>query len=214
MKLLIATHNKGKKKEFLDMLSSLFSEIDIQEYPRSFNVVEDAPTFRGNAFKKAKEAAIAFGFVTIVDDSGLEVEALDNAPGIFSARFAGENASDAENNEKLIAVLKTEKNRNAQYVAEVVLAIPIVTLPELDLSEKVRKNGVEEDGILFFCARGTCKGKIIDEPRGEGGFGYDPYFHIPEWDMTLAEVSTQKKATISHRAEALEGIRDLLMPNN
>lgn len=210
MKLLIATHNMGKKKEFLDMLSSLFSDICLQDYPPSFQVIEDAASFRGNAVKKAKEAAITFGYVTIVDDSGLEVEALDNAPGIFSARFAGENATDEDNNRKLLRELKTKKNRKARYVAEVVLAIPEAELETLMLSERAKENAFEEDGIFFFCARGICEGEIVDRPKGEGGFGYDPYFYIPAWEKTLAEVSTQKKATISHRAKALEGIRKLL----
>lgn len=210
MKLLIATHNKGKKKEFLDMLSTLFSDIEVQEYPRSFEVIEDALTFRGNAMKKAREATKAFDCVTIVDDSGLEVEALNNAPGIYSARFAGEDATDDDNNKKLIESLKNEKNRKARYVAEVVLSVPVSQVDSLNLSERSKKNALEEDSILFFCARGTCDGEIIDEPKGEGGFGYDPYFYIRGWDKTLAEVSTQKKATISHRAEALVCIKKML----
>ncbi len=211
MKLLIATHNKGKKREFLEMLSSLFLNIEIQEYPRSFEVVEDAETFRGNALKKAREATKAFQCVTIVDDSGLEVQALDNAPGVFSARFAGEDATDEDNNKKLISSLRNEKNRKARYVAEVVLSVPIAEAEALNLSANAKRNALLEDEILFFCARGTCEGEIIETPKGEGGFGYDPYFYIPEWDKTMAEVSTQKKATISHRSKALEGIRTLLV---
>ncbi len=210
MKVLIATHNKGKEKEFLDMMSTLFSDIELQNYPRSFDVVEDQSTFRGNAKKKAREAVVEFGFITLADDSGLEVEALGNRPGIFSARFAGENASDEENNSKLVKLLRSEKNRKARFVAEVVLAIPGNELEQLNLSPSALLKGEEDNGVVFFYGRGECEGEIVDEPRGGDGFGYDPHFLIPEWNLTLAEVSRQKKATISHRARALKRIKKQL----
>lgn len=215
MKLLIATHNEGKKREFLAMLSGIFPEIELLEYPRDFVVIEDGNTFRENAIKKAHAAINRFNVVTIVDDSGLEVDALNGEPGIYSARYSGENASDLENNQKLINALqnvedkKSVKNRNARFVAEVVIAFPPNQkhiLPE----GAITRCSVEKGCISFFAARGICEGEIIDEARGENGFGYDPHFLIPEWGLTMAEVELERKATISHRANALEILREIL----
>ncbi len=180
--IIVATRNKGKLREFKSILSSTYDKIlsldDFQGIPE---IEETGLSFRENAFIKAKTTSDFLGMDAIGDDSGLVVDALGGAPGIYSARYAGESASDDDNNEKLLSELKEETNRNAKFVCCIAL---------------VCVNGVEE----FF--EGECRGEILSEKRGEGGFGYDPVFFVPEYSRTMAELDPHIKNKISHRAIA------------
>tara|TARA_B100001769_G_C21997941_1_gene536339 strand:+ start:360 stop:965 length:606 start_codon:yes stop_codon:yes gene_type:complete len=183
MKLLIATRNPGKLKEIRTALNlnqdMVKSSLD---YPNIPEVIEDKETLEGNAIKKATEMSLATGCWALSDDSGLEVDALDGAPGVYSARYAGENCSYEDNNKKLIDTLNGIKNRTAKF--RTVLAL-------VNLVGDVR------------IVEGCCSGVIIDKPRGIKGFGYDPIFIPNGYSMTYAEMNIKEKNNISHRGKAL-----------
>ena len=154
------------------------------EFPDVPEVVEDGDTFAANAAKKATEVAVKLNQWVIGEDSGLKVDALKGAPGIYSARYSGPNATDEANNEKLISELNgvPAEKRGAGYVCSVALSNP--------------------SGEVRLAVEGTCRGRIIDTPRGTGGFGYDPYFLIPEYHRTFGELAALVKQKLSHRARA------------
>ena len=195
--ILFATRNKGKVREFLQ----LFADSDtielrtLDEIDPVPDVIEDAASFTGNAIKKAVETARASGLMTLSDDSGLEVDSLDGAPGVHSARYAGEQGNDAANNEKLIRLLENVPYnfRTARY--RVVLAFADVTG---DLS------------VRPHTEQGVCEGRIRLEPAGKGGFGYDPYFEPQGFTRTMAELGADEKNRISHRGFASRRMRDFL----
>lgn len=195
MEIFLATENPGKRFEFTTLLTEVFGDLtvyDFSDWHEPFeSAIEDGDTFEANAEKKAVHAAAKTGLISIADDSGICVDALGGAPGVYSARYAGENATNAANNKKLIEALQgvPPENRTARYVAVICMAIP---------------------GKPPIFTRGECEGVIVDDPRGDGGFGYDPHFLIPDWGLTTAEVSLEKKNTISHRAIALKKLGDLL----
>ena len=145
-------------------------------------VVEDGDTFEANSAKKALEIAKFTGMITIADDSGLCVDALGGAPGVYSARYSGENATDESNNAKLMEVMKDEKNRKCHFVSVITLGKP--------------------DGRAYSF-RGEIEGELLCEPKGKDGFGYDPYFYVAEYGKSLAEMP-EIKNRISHRANALK----------
>lgn len=181
--ILLATHNQGKIKEFSAYLARLGWQV--QGLPDDAPpVVEDGLTFADNARKKAETMARHFHLPVLADDSGLEVEALHGQPGVHSARYAGEKATDEENNAKLLRELSGVpwERRTARFVCVLALAVP----------------GKETQ--IF---RGECDGRILREPRGDGGFGYDPLFYLPDLDKTMAELTLEEKNLISHRANAL-----------
>ena len=180
-KLFLATGNKKKIKEISEILKG-YEILSINDGYSIPDVVEDKDTFEGNSQKKALEIAKVVGMPVIADDSGLCVEALGGAPGIYSARYSGENATDESNNKKLVEELKDKENKNAKFVCVITLAKP---------------NGE------YHSFRGEVEGKIIDEPRGKDGFGYDPHFYIEKYDKSFAEIPEIKKE-ISHRANALK----------
>ena len=186
-KILIATRNSGKLREIKALLSSLKVEfVGLNEFPNAPVVEEDGESFEENAVKKALEFARFSGLLTLAEDSGIEVEALDGRPGIFSARYSGEEATDKKNNAKLLKELKglPKEKRRARYACVVVLA--------------------SRQGIIFT-AEGECPGYIARRERGEGGFGYDPLFlHPALGGKTFAEVPLAVKNKYSHRARALE----------
>lgn len=195
--LLFATRNQGKVREFRALFANL-SSIEIRtldEVPPVPEVIEDADTFTGNAIKKAVETARASGLMTLSDDSGLEVDSLDGAPGVHSARYAGVQGQDDANNEKLIRLLKDVpfQHRTARY--RVVLAFADVTG---DLS------------VRPHTEQGVCEGRIRLEPAGRGGFGYDPYFEPQGFSRTMAELGSDEKNRISHRGFASRRMRDFL----
>jgi XTP/dITP diphosphohydrolase len=187
-KLVIASGNAGKLREIARILAPL----DIQAVPQSEFNVPDCPephvTFVENCLAKARHASAHSGLPALADDSGICVEALGGAPGVYSARYAGEPKSDQRNNEKLIAALANETNRRAHYTC-VMVYVRHPDDPEPIISE------------------GRWHGEIIDTPRGENGFGYDPYFLVPQFGKTGAELDQDTKNDISHRGQAL---RDLV----
>jgi len=190
--LLIATRNSKKKRELQTILGSwdvkLLSLDDIEEMPE---IEEDGATFTENATKKAKTISALSGLITLADDSGLEVDALGGAPGIFSARFAGIDADDEKNNRKLLTLMQDikEVNRSARFVCVIAIATP--------------------EGIVQT-AQGVCTGKIELARRGQGGFGYDPLFIPSGFSESLAELSDAEKNKISHRGKALQEAKPLL----
>ena len=186
MKIVIATNNKNKVKEFKSMFKDV-EFLSLSDINYTKEIVEDGKTFEENALIKARQIASELNVIAISDDSGLEVDALNGAPGIYSARYAGTH-NDEDNNRLLLKNLKGIENRNARYVCAI-----CVCQPNLD----------------YRIVRGTVEGKIIDERRGENGFGYDPYFYVEEFKKTFAEVSLEQKNTISHRARALREIKEI-----
>ncbi|MBL0076175.1 MAG: RdgB/HAM1 family non-canonical purine NTP pyrophosphatase [Rhodocyclaceae bacterium] len=182
--LVLASGNSGKLREF----AALLAQFEFEVLPQSaFNVPEaDEPhcTFVENALAKARHAARLTGLPALADDSGICVSALDGAPGVYSARYAGEPKSDARNNEKLIAALHDQADRHAHYVAVLVL---------------VRR----ADDPQPIIAQGEWYGEIVETPQGENGFGYDPHFYLPEFGLTAAQLSATEKNRTSHRAKAL-----------
>jgi len=192
--LVFATRNKGKLVELRELLAGV-RVLSIDEVDKTIpEVVEDADTFIGNAAKKAREVSAATGLPALADDSGLEVDALGGAPGVYSARYAGEPHSDSANNAKLLEALTGATNRGARFRA--VLALADVKGPL---------------GTEIISADGTCEGTILTAPRGTGGFGYDPLFFAPELGMTFAEAGIGPKSDLSHRARAMRAIKPRLL---
>jgi XTP/dITP diphosphohydrolase len=192
--LVFATRNRGKLVELRELLPGIeVRSLDDVHVPE---VVEDKDTFVGNATKKAREVSAATGLPALADDSGLEVDALGGAPGVYSARYAGEGHNDAANNAKLLAALAgvPADKRTARFHS--VLALADVTGPL---------------GADTITADGTCEGVILDAPRGTGGFGYDPLFFSPELGMTFAEAGVGPKSDLSHRARAMRAIKQRLL---
>ncbi|HUW64828.1 MAG TPA: XTP/dITP diphosphatase [Spirochaetia bacterium] len=192
MRLLLATGNAGKVNELAMALQARPVEpVSLVSYPDLSPVVEDGATFLANAAKKACQVCRATGETVLADDSGLLVDALAGAPGIHSARFAGPGAGDAANNALLLERLREvpPAGRQARFYAVLALATP--------------------DGRIFTLD-GTCDGLILPEPRGEGGFGYDPLFYLPEYGKTMAELSPELKNRISHRGRAMAWLVQLL----
>jgi XTP/dITP diphosphohydrolase len=194
--LVVATRNKGKIIEISALLTGLVDKISSASEFASFpETVEDRATFEENALKKAREAAWFTGFPALADDSGLVVNFLDGRPGVFSARYAGEGASDSANNTRLLEELNGVSNGNRQ--AEFVCVLAYVT-PE----------GTEQ---LFS---GRVAGRILNEAKGDGGFGYDPLFLVDGFGRSMAELSLTEKNGISHRAQAFEKFREYLEQSN
>jgi len=181
-RLVIASGNAGKVKEFCAYLADL--GVTLIPKPESIDVEETGVTFIENAHLKASQVAIATNEWAIADDSGLEVIALNNAPGVFSARYAD---TDSDRINRVLTELKDFTNREAQFVCAIAIASP--------------------DGAIAADAVGICKGAIADSPRGNGGFGYDPIFLVPDLQQTFGEISPEVKAKISHRAYALAILR-------
>lgn len=184
MKIFLATGNKHKIDEIKAIFKNLkdIEILSIKDGIEIPEVIEDGNTFEANSAKKALEIAKFTGMITIADDSGLCVDALDGAPGVYSARYSGEGATDASNNEKLIKNLQGIENRKAHFVSVITLGKP--------------------DG-KSYSFRGEVEGEIIDTPRGNTGFGYDPHFYVEKYGKTLAEMPEMKNV-ISHRANALK----------
>ena len=184
MKLVLATRNAHKLEEIRDIFD--FKSLDVLsafDFPEIPDVVEDGDTLEANAVKKAVEIAKATGCWALADDSGLEVAALGGAPGIYSARYAGEQCSYSDNNEKLLCELAGKPDRSAQFRTVIALSDPEGNVQTVE---------------------GACPGRIIEELRGSNGFGYDPLF-VPEgYTETFAELDSEVKNRISHRARALQ----------
>jgi XTP/dITP diphosphohydrolase len=182
--LLLGTRNLGKVREIASILEeSGWSFSSLQEFENIATAEETGETFTDNAIEKARFYATATGIWALADDSGLEVVALGGAPGVYSARYAGENASDADRRALLLSELAKVSERRARFVSVVAIA--------------------NADGAVLNVSEGICEGKITFAPRGEGGFGYDPLFVPDGYDQTFAELPESVKNRISHRARAL-----------
>jgi len=192
LKVVIATSNQGKLKEFETLLAPLNWQFYSLQDLGIDSPIEDGATFYENALIKAKHAATISGFPVIADDSGLCVDSLNGAPGIKSARFAGENSTDADNNLKLLESLENETQRNAAFVACLVFLDP----------------NSDEDPIS---AEGRLEGEIARDSQGKGGFGYDPIFFISDENKTLAELGKDYKNENSHRAKATKILLNKLL---
>ncbi len=191
--LLVATRNKKKLEEIKYLLRDLDLRItSLADYPDLPEIEEDGKTFAQNAIKKAATIALATRKLTMGEDSGLEVKALKNQPGVYSARFSGQGATDKKNNSKLLKMLNGVplKKRTARYRCFVALA-----------------DGHE----LISVVNGSCSGLIDVKRRGENGFGYDPLFLIPKYKKTFGELPAEVKAKMSHRYRALKKFRDVIL---
>ena len=197
-RLVFATRNAGKLTELRVLVSDLHIDVlslddigaDIPE------VIEDRDTFAGNAAKKAQEVSRATGLPALADDSGLEVDALDGAPGVYSARYAGPDATDDENNEKLLAAIAhvPDSARTGRFRSCLALADA--------------RGPLGEETII---AAGSCEGVLLRERRGIGGFGYDPLFYVPALNATFAELGSGTKNDHSHRAAAMRALKPTLV---
>ena len=186
--IILATHNKNKTKEIKQFLKNQDVIIkDLDDFGPIPEIEEDGTSFDENAYKKASFVSRILGYPAMADDSGLVVEALDGEPGIYSARYAGENATDQDNCKKLIKRLKDKKNRKAAFECVISIAVPT-------------------GAALTY--EGRCEGLLLEEPAGENGFGYDPFFYYPDFRKTFAEVLMEEKSRVSHRGKALKEIKD------
>ena len=196
MKLILASNNKKKLRELGEILSDMDVELLSQrEAGCDFEVEETGTTFAENAYLKAKAVADATGLAAVADDSGLMVEALNGEPGVYSARYApgGHEASDKEKYEYLLSKLVNVEHRAAKFVSSICCILP--------------------DGSIIR-TEGECRGEILREPAGEGGFGYDPVFMPQGYDRSMAELGTEVKNRISHRANALREFKKKLREHN
>jgi XTP/dITP diphosphohydrolase len=196
--LVLGTRNAKKCREMAALIAppwesnprlARLSIRSVGEFPGAPDVVEDADTFAGNARKKAAEIASALGSWVVADDSGLAVDALGGAPGVLSARYAGEPCDDEANNRKLLDAVAGQEDarRGAAFRCALALADP--------------------SGAIRLAAEGSCRGRLTREPRGTGGFGYDPLFLIPEYHKTFGELSALVKHQLSHRSRAFAALR-------
>ncbi len=185
--IVLATTNKNKIKEFKEMVKDLPVEIkSVGDFGTIPECIEDGETFEDNAYKKALHTAKILGLPAIADDSGLEVDALDGAPGVYSARYAGENATDMENCEKLLKEMDGQENRKARF--QCVLSIAVPSGPALTYE-------------------GTCEGTILTEKQGDSGFGYDPLFYYEPFGKSFAKCGMEEKNKVSHRGKALAELK-------
>ncbi|MEH7483635.1 XTP/dITP diphosphatase [Neobacillus drentensis] len=184
--VIIATKNPGKAREFEHIFASRGIEVrTLLDFPEIPDVDETGSTFEENAILKAEAVSQALGKMVIGDDSGLMVDALEGRPGIYSARYAGEQKNDQNNTDKVMSELKglPEEKRSARFYCALAVAVP---------------------GQETITVSGTCEGRILEEQRGTNGFGYDPVFYVPEKGLAMAELSSDEKNKISHRANALK----------
>ncbi|MBW2708697.1 MAG: XTP/dITP diphosphatase [Deltaproteobacteria bacterium] len=182
--LVLATRNNGKISEFRDLFKKSGIEIKtLDDFGPIPPVIEDGDTFEDNAVKKAQFTARVLGLPAIADDSGLTVTALEGAPGVFSSRYAGEDADDESNNRKLLAEMEGVEDRTAAFVCVLAIAVP-------------------RGPALIY--EGTCKGMIAEAPKGAEGFGYDPLFYYLPLLKTFAQLTREEKNSISHRGKAIE----------
>lgn len=185
--VVVASRNQKKCGEIRALLAPYqIPLLSVADFPEAEEVVEDGDSFRANAEKKAAQTARTLGRWTLGEDSGLRVDALGGAPGIYSARYSGEHATDDANNAKLMAELSQvpDERRGAEYVCHIALADP--------------------EGTIRLNVEATCRGRITREARGSNGFGYDPYFLVREYHQTFGELSPKVKQQLSHRARAFE----------
>lgn len=190
-RIVLATKNKGKIKEMRELLAPMNIEVlSLADFSPVDDAEENGATFAENAMLKARYYFAHTGTLCLADDSGLEVDALGGRPGVYSARYSGEDATDAANNAKVLREMEgIEKDkRTARFRCAMALV----------------GEGIE------LTTDGTCEGTLLTEERGQGGFGYDPIFYVPKFDRTLAEMSSEEKNSISHRGAAVRKMADLI----
>ncbi|MAT98957.1 MAG: non-canonical purine NTP pyrophosphatase [Anaerolineaceae bacterium] len=188
-KLLVATHNQGKVVEFAEMLQDLAIEwLSLDDVGVSQDIEETGHTFRENSVLKARAYAAETGLLTLADDSGLEVDALNGAPGVYTARYGGVGLTAVQRYQKLLNDIKIvpEPKRTARFRCVIVLAAP--------------------DGTILGESEGVCEGRIARAPVGDNGFGYDPVFYLPQFNKTMAQLPAAQKHQISHRGRAVQAI--------
>ena len=183
LSIVLATRNEGKVREFRELFSGVDINIkSLKDFGPIPDIIEDGATFEDNAYKKAYFTAKVLGFPAFADDSGLVVEELNGEPGVYSARYAGDGATDIDNNIKLVKAMDGKANRKAAFQTVLAIAVP---------------------GGPALIYEGRCEGEILDEVRGEYGFGYDPLFYYPQLKKTFAQMSQEEKNSISHRGKAM-----------
>ena len=186
--LVLATRNKGKKREFELLFKGLPGEIKgVSEFQKIPEFEEEGSTFEEIAINKAQFVSKALDLPVIADDSGLTVEALNGAPGIFSARYAGKSATNGQNNRKLLEKMEGKENRNAIFVCSIAISKPTGQ---------------------FLTYTGRCSGIILHEPAGTNGFGYDPFFYYSPLGKTFAQLSVEEKSRVSHRGQAMRKLKN------
>ncbi len=194
-RVLIATQNEHKRREILDIVKGVpgVSFLGIEDFPFQPTVEESGASFRENAILKASALARACNTWAMADDSGLEIDALDGRPGVYSSRYSGPGATDKKNIQQVLSELKDvpKEKRTARFVCAIAFAGP---------------------RHVFFVVKGRCDGVITRRSRGDGGFGYDPIFYLPEYQQTFAELSASHKNTVSHRARALKQFKERIQP--
>lgn len=188
--IVVATSNPGKIKEYQTLFPNFLVQ-SLKDVHYEKEIEENGTTFEENALAKAKQVSKDLGIPVIADDSGLEVDALHGRPGIFSARYAGDH-NDEQNNVKLLEEMMGITDRTAQFVCVIALYFP--------------------DG-KYYLSRGICKGEIVNTPKGKNGFGYDPCFYLKAYHKTMAELPMEEKNKISHRAKALNQLKELMYEN-
>lgn len=228
--LLLATRNQNKRRElepiFAELMPSDWQLLDLSQWPEELpDVIEDRDTFEGNAMKKALETSLLTQMSVISEDSGLVVDALDGAPGIYSARFSGEGATTERNNALLVERMRQapDRPRTARFYAVMAMALAqdaighwilarlgtsFDQLPQGEPTSPFTPGLVQERALLWW--DGAFEGLIVDEPQGQNGFGYDPHFFLPEHGLTVAQLEPALKNRISHRAKALQSLRERL----
>ena len=185
--LVLATRNKGKIQEFKELLSGFDMNMkSLEDFGPIPPVKEDGQTFEDNAYIKAHFTARVLGVPALADDSGLVVEALNGAPGVYSARYAGDDATDKDNNLKLLEEMKGKTNRRAFFESAIIIAVP------------------RGPALTYI---GKCEGEITLESKGENGFGYDPLFYYPALSKTFAQMTGEEKNRVSHRGKAMSELR-------
>jgi XTP/dITP diphosphohydrolase len=193
LKVVLASRNRGKLREIVPLLADLdFELVTVDDVAPDCELREDGDTFEDNALAKTRQAAQATGLPAIADDSGLEVDALDGAPGVYSARYAGSPSDDARNNAKLLAALGgvPASRRGARFRCVAVF--------------------VDAAAGVELTRSGSCEGEILEQPRGDLGFGYDPLFLVPALARTMAELPLEEKNRLSHRAAAFRALAEAL----
>lgn len=207
--LVVATRNAGKTRELAEMLRPLGIAVrSLNDYPAIPDIAEDGATFADNAFIKAQTVSRLLGTPALADDSGLCVEALDGQPGVYSARYGGPGAKDADNNAKLLRELGRLTASGALVPSSADVDGTAVRL--LSPASFVCALSLYVPDAPTLRAEGRCDGYIIDKPLGTQGFGYDPLFFLPAYGQTMAQLPPERKNAISHRARALAGLRQAL----
>jgi XTP/dITP diphosphohydrolase len=210
-KLVIATHNRKKAGEMIQILSERFPRLEIltlADFPNAPEPDETGTTYAENATIKAESSAAATGEWSLADDAGLEIEALGGKPGIHSKRFAGEDTPFSEKNLIILDLLKgvSEDKRTARFQCSVALAPPSNANPNASTPQRLNAKSCKRPNTQTFTS--SCEGRIASKPSGKGGFGYDPIFFLPERNCTMADLTAEEKHQISHRGTVLRELGD------